>query len=149
GHARRQEIPDRWKPGAPEQTRGWIEKDSGATRSQELDFVRRDVRAGNSLHIRAEAADLIKQFNLPNAAAEMASDHLVELGRLGHVHVERKAVIARDPARFTEPVLVYDPGQQRPDGQTKASTFGFVPASGEACDPPRLLFRGLAEPRIE
>src|SRR5262245_48193729 len=79
----------------------------------------------------------------------MASDQLVELGRLGHVHVQRKAVITRNPARFTESMLVQNPGHKRTDGQTQTTALGSVPASGEACDPLRLLFRGLAKPRIE
>src|ERR1700752_1578643 len=79
----------------------------------------------------------------------MASDHVVELGRLGHVHVERKAVVARNPPRFTKAQLVEDPGQKRPDGQAQATALRSVPASGEASDPLSLLSCGLAEPWVE
>ena len=77
---------------------------------------RRDVRTGNGLNVRAQATDLLEQLDLPDLATEMARDHLVEFRRLRHVHVERKAVFARDPTRLAEPVLVHHPGQKRTDG---------------------------------
>jgi hypothetical protein len=66
--------------GTPEQTRRRVEKDSSAARRQKLDLVSRDIRAGDGLDVWPQAADLLKQFDLPNTAPEMTRDHKIELG---------------------------------------------------------------------
>src|SRR5262245_41559398 len=116
GHPRRQEISDRRKPCTPEESRRRVEQDGGAACGQQLNLSRRNVRTRNGLNVRAQATNLVEQLDLPYLASEMARDPLVEFRRLGHVHVERKALFARDPARLTNPVLVHHPGQKWTDG---------------------------------
>ncbi len=106
GDARIEEVLDRRKAGAPEQPRLRVEQHGGSARGQQLDFARRDVRAGDGPNIGAETADFLKQLDLPDLAAEMFGDHQIEFGRLGDMHVKPESVVARDAARFTEALFV-------------------------------------------